>query len=189
MNVFDNSTDEKNHRKFSPQHFVPKVETRHRVQPDEFLPAAGALDAAVHRLPPLVAHAAERARSFGDVVLEKVDPGVGGLPQVEGGHVRHAHRLLVLVSDHVIDVGVGMRELLECLAFCGEETEILSEAAIRLRCSGSHHHTTSERVSVDYSRQETAEAAHREVTNESTELLPDLLTLESPPRLWRYTNI
>lgn len=52
-------------------------------------------------------------------MLEKVDPGVGGLPQ--GGQVCHAHRLLVLVSDHVINVGVGVRELLECLAFCGEE--------------------------------------------------------------------
>lgn len=171
--------------KFSFHHFVPKVETRHRVQPDEFLPAAGALNTAVHRLPPLVAHAAERARSFGDVVLEKVDPGVGGLPQVDGGHVRHAHRLFILVSDHVINVGVGVRELLECLAFCGEETEILSEAVIHLQCSGSYRRTTSERVSVDYSRQETAEAAHREVTNEPPELLPDLLTLESPPRLWR----
>lgn len=99
---------------------MPEVEARHHVQPDVFLASCRALQTAVNRLPPLVAHAAERTGTFGDVVFEEVDPSVGGLPQVGGGHVRHAGGLLVVVGNHVVHVGVGVCELLKRLVFCTE---------------------------------------------------------------------
>lgn len=87
------------------------------MQPDIFLAPGGALQAAVNSLPPLVAHAAEGAGPLGDVMFEEVDPSVGAFSQVGGGYVRHAGGFLVVVGDHVVHVGVGVRELLKCSVF------------------------------------------------------------------------
>lgn len=105
--------------------------------------AAGTLQAAVDGFPPLVAHATERARPFGNVVFEEVDPSVRGLPQVGSGHVRRAGGLLVVVGDHVVHKGVRVCELLKRLVFCTrkpnkhsqnddeeEEFEEVEEAAV-----------------------------------------------------------
>lgn len=88
------------------------------MQPDVFLAPGRALQTAVNGFPPLAAHAAERAGPLGDVVFEEVDPCVGAFSQVGGGHVRHAGGFLVVVGDHVVHVGVGVGELLECSALC-----------------------------------------------------------------------
>lgn len=90
------------------------------MQADIFLAPGRALQTAVNRFPPLVAHAAERTQTLGDVVFEEVDPCVGGLSQVGSGHVRHAGGLLVVVGDHVVHVGVGVSELLKRPVFCTE---------------------------------------------------------------------
>lgn len=92
---------------------MPKVKTGHHVQPDVFLGAGGALQTAVNRLPLLVAHAAQRAGPFGDVVLEEVHPRVRAFPQVGRGHIRHAGGFFIVVGHHVVHVGVRVRELLE----------------------------------------------------------------------------
>ena len=100
---------------------MPEVEAGHHVQPDVFQPPGRALQTAVNSFPPLVAHAAERAGPFGDVVFEQVDPCVRALPQVGGGHVRHARCLLVVVGHHVVHVGVGVGELLERLVIWAKQ--------------------------------------------------------------------
>lgn len=97
---------------------MPQVKAGHGVQTHVFLSAAGTLHTAVDGLPALAAQAAERARPFGDIVFEQVDPAVGLLPQVGRGHVGHARRLLIVVGHHVVHVGVRVRELLEGLASC-----------------------------------------------------------------------
>lgn len=93
---------------------MPEVEARHHVQPYVFVARGGALQAAVHGLAALVAHATQHTGALGDVVVEEVDPRVGAFPQVGGGHVRHAGGFLVVVGHHVIHVGVRVGELLEC---------------------------------------------------------------------------
>lgn len=90
------------------------------MQPDVFLAPRGALQTAVNSFPRLVAHAAQRAGTFRDVVFEEVDPRVGAVSQVGGGHVRHAGSLLVVVSRHVVHVGVGVRERLKGSVVCTE---------------------------------------------------------------------
>ena len=85
---------------------MPEVKAGHHVEPDVLLPAGGALQTAVDRLPPLVSHAAERAGTFRDVMVEEVDTGVRALPQVGGREVCHAGCFLIVVSHHVIHVGV-----------------------------------------------------------------------------------
>lgn len=175
---------------FSPQSFVPKIKTGHNVQPDVFLAPRGALQTTVNSFPFLVAHAAQRAGTFGDVVFEEVDPRVGAFSQVGGGHVRHAGSLLVVVSRHVVHVGVGVRERLECPVVC---TGLGMSNMTKTKQSGSqttmYDGTCSEGVSVDDPRQEAAQTPHRETTNHTPQLLSDLLSLKSPLRLWGYTNI
>lgn len=173
---------------------MPEVETGHDVEPDVFLAPGGALQTAVDGLPPLVAHAAESAGPLGDVVFEQVDPRVGAVPQVGGGHVRHAGGLLVVVGDHVVHVRVGVGELLECLVFCsvartrGKGRHAVGVTGL-LECSGGHYCTCSEGVSIDDSRQEPAQSAHGEVADVTTQLLPDLLPLESTLRPWSHADI
>lgn len=112
----------------SPERFVPQVKAGHGVQAHVFLSSAGTLQTAVDGFPPLAAQAAERAGPFGDAMFEQVDPGVALLPQVGRGHVCHAGCLLIVVSHHVVHVGVGVCELLKCLASC-RTTQVSSEAA------------------------------------------------------------
>jgi len=49
--------------------------------------------------------------------------------------------------------------------------------------------TCPEGVSVDDARQEAAQAAHGEATQEASELLPDLLALKASRRLVRHADI
>lgn len=175
---------------FSPQRFVPEVETGHHVQSDIFLASGRALQAAVHRLPLLVPHAAQHAGALGDVVLEEVDPCVAALPQIGGGHVRHAGGLLVVVGHHVIHVGVGVGELLKRSVICTQVGWVNSVGIIIMYMwySGGWC-TCSEGVSIDDPRQEPPQSTHGEVADEATELLPDLLPLESALRLWGHADI
>lgn len=103
---------------------MPQVEAGHGVQTHVLVSAAGTLHTAVDGLAPLAAQAAERARPFGDVVFEQVDPGVALLPQVGRGHVGHAGCLLVVVGHRVVHVGVGVCELLKRLAPCRKTPSI-----------------------------------------------------------------
>lgn len=170
----------------SAQCFVPEVETRDGVQTDVFVSAGRAVQTPVDRLPSLAAHAAERAGTLGDVVFEEVDPRVRRLPQVGGGHVRHAGGLLVVFGDHIVHVGV--QDLLEPV-FCGQSEQGGSERRMVWQCETGRLRTRSEGVSVDDSRQEAAQPAHREVTDETAQLLPDLVPLKTPLRLWSDTDI
>lgn len=156
------------------------------MQTHVFLSSAGTLHAAVNGLPPLAAQAAERARPFGDVVFEQVDPGVALLPQVGRGQVRHAGCLLVVLVHHLVHVGVRVCELLKRLAPCG--TQVSSEAA-QFQKEPDWCRTASERVSKEDSRQEAAKTTHGQVTDEAAELPPDLLALKPPLRVWSYANI
>lgn len=123
-------------------------------------------------------------------MFEQVDPGVAVLSQVGGGHVRHARRLLIVVGDHVIHVGFGVCELFKRLAFC-RTTQVVSEVSESSGklLSQDYCRTASEWISIDDSRQEAAKTTHRQVSDETAELLPDLLTFKPPLRLWSYTNI
>jgi len=172
---------------------VPEVETGHDVQPDVFLGPRRAFQTPVNGVPPLGAHAAEHAGPLGDVVFEEVDPRVGALPQVGGGHVRHAGGLLVVVGDHVVHVRVGVGELFERLVFCSTERkkknmqwEALAFFIVR---SEGLHGTGSEGVSVDDSGEEAAQSPHGEVADVTAELLPDLLPLKPALGLRNDTDI
>lgn len=125
--------------KVSPERFVPQVKAGHGMQTHVFLSSTGTLDAAIDGLPPLAAKTAEWAWPFGDVVFEQVDPGVTVLPQVGGGHVRHAGCLLVVLVHHVVHGGVWVCELLKRLANCG--TQVSSKAStVSERARPVSHH-------------------------------------------------
>lgn len=122
-------------------------------------------------------------------MFEQVDPGVAVLSQVGGGDVRHARCLLIVVGDHVVHVGFGVCELFKRSAFC-RTTQVVSEERERVQeNSRTGCRTASKWISIDDSRQETAKSTHRQVTDETAELLPDLLALEPPLRLRSDTNI
>lgn len=91
------------------------------MQADIFLAPCQALQTAVDGFPPLVAHATQCTGSLRDVVFEEVDPCVGAFPQVGGGHVCHAGGFLVVVSHHVVHVGVRVGEHLKRSVICTKE--------------------------------------------------------------------
>lgn len=169
----------------SAQRFVPEVETRDGVQTDVFVSPGRAVQTPVDRFPSLAACAAERAGTLGDVVFEEVDPRVGRLPQVGGGHVRQAGGLLVVF----VPIGVRVQDLLQPPVSCGQSEPGQSECCIVWRRETGHRPTRSEGVPVDYSRQEAAQSAYREVTHETAQLLPDLVPLKTPLRPWSDTDI
>ena len=95
------------------QRLVPEVEAGHHVEPHILLPAGGALQAAVHCLPALAAHATQGAGPLGDVVVQEVDACVRALTQVPRGEVRHAGGLFVVVGRRIVHVRLWVGQPLE----------------------------------------------------------------------------
>ncbi len=107
-----------NYFSFSPQRFVPEVKTGHHMQPDIFMAPSRALQTAINRFAPVVAHSTECTGTLGDVVFEEVDACVRAFPQVGSGHISHAGSFLIVVCNYVVHVGVWVGELLKSSAFC-----------------------------------------------------------------------